>query len=336
MHSKREVKVDLIKIFACIGVVALHTVKMNKGILNLVIGLLATTSIPLFFVINGYLMFRKDQISYKYAFRKIFRILIVCFSWEALHGLAFFLYYRESRNFLRSFILDFFQKGLFFHFWFMGALIILYLILPLLRKLQRELPVKYKKLLFVFGTVCVIVDIIMIVLQNPFILKVAQSLRIWIWIFYYMLGGYIAVNRRCLIEKINNISMFAKNIIFISTILGLLIWQLVIGKIVYGKVMIECNYGALPIIIATISIFLYSISLNKIKNDKRITKMASVTMGIYIFHPFILAVLEKFIPVFVEGKWWMNILFWMIVVFLSGAITMVVNCIPVLRQLIKL
>lgn len=112
--KKREVGLDLIKVLACLGVVALHTIYPEKGFINRIITLLAVTSIPLFFVASGYLMFQRESLDYKYALRKILRILLVCFAWELLHAVAYFMYYHQVLDFLTSFFWIIFKRGYFF------------------------------------------------------------------------------------------------------------------------------------------------------------------------------------------------------------------------------
>ena len=182
--KQRIYGIDLLKVMACIGVVSLHTVNGSLGIVNRIVTLVCSLSIPIFFMCSGYVVFLKENISYEYAAKKIIKILAVCFFWEMMHAIAYFLYYHEMRNFIESFFMDFLQKGLFFHFWFFGALIILYLLLPILRKMEQKTPRLYIGLLAFLGGVCICIDEISIAAGRQMSLSVIQTFRLWQWLFY--------------------------------------------------------------------------------------------------------------------------------------------------------
>ena len=86
MHKTRNINLDLIKVLACIGVVLLHTTMVGfkeTGSWNLLAYLyyLGTYSIPLFFMVNGYLLLGKRNITYSYILEKVKWILITVSSW---------------------------------------------------------------------------------------------------------------------------------------------------------------------------------------------------------------------------------------------------------------
>ena len=90
MKIERNLNIDLLRIFACFGVVAIHTLNGSLHLSNNLILLTTNTCIPLFFLMSGYLMFQKENISYTYVAKKVIRILGVCFIWELLYLVAVF------------------------------------------------------------------------------------------------------------------------------------------------------------------------------------------------------------------------------------------------------
>ena len=89
MHKTRNINLDLIKVLACIGVVLLHTTMVGfkeTGSWNLLAYLyyLGTYSIPLFFMVNGYLLLGKRNITYSYILEKVKWILITVSSWNTI------------------------------------------------------------------------------------------------------------------------------------------------------------------------------------------------------------------------------------------------------------
>lgn len=335
MQTKREIGFDVLKVVACCLVVASHTIRADFGFVNFVVFALAIIAIPLFIMVNGYLMFQKAEVTYAYVRKKIIRILVVCFSWEALHAVAYFLYYHQFRNFLESFLLDFLQKGLFFQFWFMGSLIVLYLLLPILRWFYEKNAVLYIGILAALGVLCAIISIIMTVTKNLFVLEVPQSLRLWYWIFYYMLGGLLAKRKTKIQTLVSRCSFAVKIIIPTAAILLLISWQWLIGNVVLKQYRLETFYGSIPIMAAVTIIFVY-VSNAKFQRGKTITGLAGLSMGIYVIHPFVLAVFQKYVPAFVSGNAAMNLLFWIVTVIACGIITAIINKIPMVKELIRL
>lgn len=86
MHKFKDINLDLLKVIACVGVVLLHTEMggfKETGSWNFSTYLyyLGTYSIPLFFIVNGYLLLGKKEITYSYILQKVKYILITVLSW---------------------------------------------------------------------------------------------------------------------------------------------------------------------------------------------------------------------------------------------------------------
>lgn len=84
---------DLIKIIALLAIIALYSARFFFGsegdLVACVLYVTGVIGIPLFFMVNGYLMLNKENLNYRYVVRKVFGILkfvtIIC-----LYYLAFF------------------------------------------------------------------------------------------------------------------------------------------------------------------------------------------------------------------------------------------------------
>ena len=330
---KREYGIDLIKIIACAIVVAAHTLVITGRPFHRVIVFNASLAMPLFCMVSGYLMMRRSVLDYRYALRKIATILAVCFAWEALHAAAHFAVYRELREFWVSFVLDFFQKGLFYHFWYMGALILVYLYMPLVDKLYRRSEKSYLAVLLILGLVNAGLDIAAILTKNHAVDALPQNLRIHFWYFYAMLGGWIARNPQAvsnLANKLRPWHICAAIAVFWS-------YMYATSYHVYNAVKIEASNGALIVQLTAFVLFVYSLKLTfSAKAERCIGFLGSLTMGIYIMHPFVLAVLNKFVPAFTQGSGAMNLLFWITTTIVCAIGTMVVQKIPMLNRLLRL
>lgn len=331
--KKRKYGIDLIKIIACVIVVAAHTLVITGRPFHRVIVFNCSVAMPLFCMVSGYLMMRRSVLDYRYALRKIASILLVCFCWEALHAAANFLVYRELREFWVSFVLDFFQKGLFYHFWYMGALILVYLYMPLADKLYRHSEKGYLAVLLLLGLVNTGLDAAAILTKNHIVEALPQSLRIHFWYFYAMLGGWIARNPQAVSDLAKKLRLWHVG----AALAAFWGYMYVTGYHVFNGVKIEASNGALIVQLTAFVLFVCSLKLKfSTKAERCIGFLGSLTMGIYIMHPFVLAVLNKFVPAFTQGGAVMNLLFWIATTVVCAIGTMILQRIPLLNRLLKL
>lgn len=330
---KREYGLDLLKVFACLGVVAIHTLNINKGPLNMIFAMSATLSIPIFLMVGGYLMLKRPGFSWRYALRKVATIMLVCLCWEILHAAAHFLVYREVREFVKSWVLDFFQQGLFYHFWYMGALIFMYLAMPLLERLMQRSSAVYRNVLIGLGCFNAVTDLILTLTGNRILMSVPQSLRLHFWLFYAMLGGWIARNPEPIAKLRSGLKLWKVLACLLITVL----YVRYMGRYAYGGADLELFYGSIPVQLTGFLVFVYGQGLKLSENTgKCVVYLGSLTMGIYIMHPFVLAVLNKFVPAFTQGGAIMNLLFWIATTVICAFCTMLMQKIPVLNRLLKL
>lgn len=330
---KREYGLDLLKVFACLAVVAAHTLSTSKGLLNMVFAISAVLCIPLFLQVGGYLMLKRPGFNYRYAGKKVMTILLVCLAWETLHAAAHFLVYREVRAFLTSWVLDFFQQGLFYHFWYMGALIFVYLMMPLLDRLLRHKPVLYRNLLIVLGCFNAALDLYLTLTGNRILMSVPQSLRLHFWLFYAMLGGWIARNPEQFAKLRSRLKLWH----VLAAMAVTIPYVRYVGRYAYGSVNVELFYGSILVQLTGFLAFVYGQGLKLSEQaGKCVVRLGSLTMGIYIMHPFVLAVFNKFIPAFTQGSAVMNLLFWIGTTVACGITAAIVQKLPLLNRLLKL
>ena len=190
--NNRNLSIDILRIIACLGVIILHTVGHSDKIL-LPIYYLGTISIPLYFMISGYLIMLKKEVSYKYIIEKIVNSVIFVLIWSGIATVILFVYERKVL-FLDIFIGTFTQHNLMAILWFMWAIIIMYLLSPILRKIINNDKLKNKFLLLLIFLSEIIYIINITVFNNNKMLIcniVPQILRLWTWITYYYIGMYI-------------------------------------------------------------------------------------------------------------------------------------------------
>ena len=113
MKKTRNINLDLIKIIACIGVVLLHTTMLGfeetgRWNYSSYLYYLGTYSIPLFFMVNGYLLLGKSKITYPYILNKIKWVLITVSSWTVI---IWFLKRDFTINPIKTILASLIQKG---------------------------------------------------------------------------------------------------------------------------------------------------------------------------------------------------------------------------------
>lgn len=266
----RNQSIDLVKTFAMFGVIALHsTINETDSVIGFILSRIAGISIPLFFMVSGYLLSQKE-ITWKYSLYKIKGILRFCFT------MCFF--YWLFRGIIKGswptmIIWDFsgcfFQKGHMWMFWYFGAMILIYLLLP-----------KFKHILIKPSIVAVLFFIVSIIFYlNVYIdfeeRFINQTLRIWNWLFYFSLGAFL--NDK--IKKIHFSSFYIGIVTLISCVLFCGFTYLCYDKVPF----IEYYFGSIGCILYAIFIFLF-LAGKRIINNRIIALLSPLFLPVYALH----------------------------------------------------
>ena len=332
MHKTRNINLDLIKVLACIGVVLLHTTMggfKETGSWNLLAYLyyLGTYSIPLFFMVNGYLLLGKRNITYSYILQKVRWILITVLSWTFI----VWLFKRDfAVNPVKKVLGSMVQKGYFFQFWFFGALILIYLSLPILKKILNSKR-RYLYILSSLVAIGLIFELVNIILQMPLQSYVIQTFRLWTWFFYYILGGLVAQFDKDIIKK--GFNRWMK----IVTVLLLLISPVILfflAKTIYHNLFAEYFYDILFVKIVSLGFFLTVLTLPLNENkSKWIVYLSNQTMGVFIVHTYVMKVLEKLLGFSYTGSYLLLPIFTLC---LSLIVVSLLMKIPYFNRIVKL
>ena len=332
MHKTRNINLDLIKVLACIGVVLLHTTMpgfKETGSWNLLVYLyyLGTYSIPLFFMVNGYLLLGKREITYPYILQKVKWILITVSSWTFI---VWFFKRDFTTNPIKKIVGSLLQKGYFFQFWFFGALILIYLCLPILRKFLNS----KRSFLYILSsllTIGLIFELANIILQMPLQSYVIQTFRLWTWLFYYILGGLVAQFDKDIIKN-----AFKRWMKIVSILLVLIspIILFFIAKTIYHNLFAEYFYDILFVKIVSLGFFLTVLTLSLEENkSKWIVYLSNQTMGVFIVHTYIMKVIEKLLGFSYTGAY---LLFPVFTLCVSLIVVSLLMKIPYFNRIVKL
>ena len=332
MKKIRNINLDFLKIMACIGVVLLHTtISGFKGTSSwnylTYLYYLGTYSIPLFFMVNGYLLLGRNKISYSYILQKVKWIFITVSIWS----LIIWIYKRNfSENPIRIILDSLIQKGYFFQFWFFGALIIIYLCLPILKKFLNSKN-KYLFILTLLVIIGLMFELTNYLVQFPVQFYIIQTFRLWTWFFYYILGGFLAqfnldILKKCFkswMKVITVVLLFASPLILF-----------VIAKDIHHNLFAEYFYDSILVKSVSLGTFLtvLTFDLNTDKN-RWIINLSNQTMGVFVTHTYIMKVWEKLVGFSFTGAHFLFVIFTLSISFIVVGILLKI---PYLNRIVKL
>ncbi len=171
--KKRIIGLDLVKGIAMFLVVMLHysfyTMYYSDGIAGTLVTVLCVPCVPLFFMVNGALLLPREKRDGHYA--KVIRMIVVMLIWKVLAALFFVSVGSDGQVVtLKSFVtyllggnLGSYPTG---YFWFMNALIGIYLLFPLVKMaFDAEGSLALRCLVLVLFTFTVGKDTLKLVLQ---------------------------------------------------------------------------------------------------------------------------------------------------------------------------
>lgn len=332
-NSNRNYNLDLLKIIACIAVIGLHTFVKNISIITSACYYLCGYAVPIFIMSSGFLLADKKNCSFRYSINKIVRILrtvILCNALFHLEKLIYDTVVKQSFSitFINDFIFDivkgFVQSGTMWHFWYFGALIILYIALPLISKIKTE-----RSMLTILVGLCFIaISLQQFSYINGFAVQsqVIQTFRIWTWLLYFILGMYIRKKN----QNDNKVSTIA---LICTTILSVFYQLHIVNNIIIG-VDAEYFYDSIVYMVWVFVLFTWTLSL-KLSDFliKHIKFISSLTMGVYIVHPFIIRFLKQLLVVDTTT---MSILLFIATTVISFLCTWGISKISCLKPLIQL
>lgn len=282
--------VQYLRIVACIAVIIIHVSgdRLNESTglywwIQNIFNNIFRWAVPIFFMITGVTFLTKD-ISIEKLYKKyILRICIIYAFWSVLYTLIF----TDFSNFSIIKLIEDFIKG-YYHLWFLYALIGLYIIIPLLKKIiEDRIITKYFLVLwFVIGSIFFSLGQIPS-LRNIYIV-IQERLSLFFILGYsgYCILGYYIYQY--------NISYKKRILIYIFGILGAIVTVLAAQINQEGNTPI-CENMLPSVVIMAIAIFTFfrnSMTLNR--SYKYLLKIATLTLGIYLIHPMIFRVIKNF------------------------------------------
>lgn len=293
IHANRNQAIDLVKIIAMFGVVSLHSthkyINEDFGCANIMYEI-SVISIPLFFMSSGYLLLGKKNITYKYSFKKIMNIIRFVLYFSLLFGIVSSIKHNTNliSNVLSLFIGSLMQQGRFFMFWYFGAMILIYLLLPLLSRLYYRNFISFlwlMTIMFLFAESFFLGNMLKIGGVKPLEANITQTFRLYIWLFYFMLGG--------LMRRITFLKTRPALVVFLIS------YDIVCQELINqytGINLCEFYYSSVFVIILCAAIFIYVLYSISIEDNHLIAELSNLFLPVYASHTFIISKIGHIIP----------------------------------------
>ena len=276
--TRRNMSIDMIKIIAMLGVIMLHTTHdlMSTNGLDIASFMYksAVISIPLFFMVSGYLLLGRPNIDYRYSIKKIYGILRYMTFFCVFYWIVYSIFKHgfSLERFWQIFGGSFNAQGPFYVFWYFGAMIIIYLLLPLLNTCYLRYRHGFMLLTIFMLTLQSIVFSLNLTIGGELL---PPSLKLYIWLTYFLLGGMI---------KYKSFTFGNAIIVTIMCIInyGYQVWLIPEIKTDYCSFF----YSSVPILVFVVSVFTFIISI-RFSNDNKLIKMLSkLFLVVFTIHPF--------------------------------------------------
>lgn len=321
----RRNSIDVLRVISAIAVVTIHIVTAPVGnaaedikistleILNLIHNLMLW-AVPVFFMITGYCLMKKEECGYRYCLKHVLKYTIVLFTVGLGYALMEQLFCNRSFSFgiVGAAFLNVIRGNLWAHMWFVYAIIGIYLVMPLLHSF-----IKYREKEFYILTLLLFVFTIVLPSFKQFF-QVGIQFPLGGYLFYVCYGGVIAKYKSD--REKEKIQYFLGVIAFLYVICC--------GKIV------TLEYMDVNIALIAMAIFTFIEGLN-IKVRNLIKVIAECTWGIYLIHPIFINIALKFLKLELLSAlpYIKLVLFELIILFISFSLTFVLRKIPFLKKI---
>ena len=287
MKKERSNNFELLRIISMIMILVLHFnlygVKYNQipstdwhYYFFWTLEYICIIAVNIYVLISGYFLI-KSNIKLKKALKLEFQIIF----YSIIIYLIMIVINKESFN-LRVFIKLFFPIST-KQYWFMGAYLVMYLLVPFINKLANSLTkAQYKTLLIVL---IIFYSLIPTLFQKNNVVNTYGGYSSLWFIILYLVAGYI----RLYVEK--KYSKIGLSIIFVLMVAINMIVRVLMQKITGIEILTEylkisTNYNSIIILIQSIVFFLIFKEI-KIKNgilNKIILFFSPLTLGVYLIH----------------------------------------------------
>ncbi|MEX2513685.1 MAG: acyltransferase family protein [Cyclobacteriaceae bacterium] len=321
--------------------------------LNYFLSTIFSTCVPIFFFINGALLFNKSNLDLKRHFFKILQIGALVFAWGVITQLALLLIRNESMS-LSEMIKNIWKlkEGWVNHLWFLKAVVVIYIFFPILYTSYKE---KKEHLWFFFAFV------LLLTFGNTFYSNLKSVLAFFLdknmqlmpknhfgnfnpffgfygySIGYFILGGITFANRHFLIGK--TFRIFSLLTLFFSMVLLFLYG--VIASLSQKEIWDTVWYGYDTIFTAVNVICIFVLSLNYQHHGGMVGKAIALigrnSLGIYLTHFIVGNFLDPYyLMLILSPSFLSNMAYAFVILFFSLGVVVLFKQLPIIKYLFKI
>lgn len=357
--KERFDNIDLLKTVAIFGVIVIHCFSLSidfwkipsaASYLNYFFRTVLALCVPVFFICNGYLLF-SQELDLRKHIKKTVRCLVLTYIW----GILTILFLMPLKNTTLSVgemitMLREWQDGWVNHLWFMGALVRIYIIFPVLKlasKQNAKILLYYVITVMIFVTINKGLESVMLIeeenawLRSFEIFDAYSGAFDWTYV-YFGVGGILYFYQSKIKEFISrspvkvNIACMAVIVISCGLLFGCGVF---LSKVTGSHWDVVWDGYDMPFtFFAAVSAFLLSLNYKKKKENLFswiIQKVSVNTLGIYFVHMIVGHGLALLCPgIFGTNTVPALLLRSLFVLSVSTAITLLAKKIPVVRQLV--
>lgn len=309
---QRNFHLDQMRVISCIMVIAIHVCNIyNRAfpdisqfnyIIAAFINSFSRISVPIFFMVSGALMAGREPDLQK-SLKRFLKYFFITIFWFIFYLLWTSLYLKDTYDF-HNILTTPTSK----HLWFLYALLSIYLALPLIQTLIRNLSDKmlyYMLILFgvsIFGGY--ILEFIGVSVKYPIAIISENQ-----YLFFFILG-YVLYNKK---HKISGW-------FFIVGCLAAAICTIIVSYIEGNHNEVIFQYRNPMLVLASVSAFIIMLRFPKSIPqawEKFVSHVSDNSFGIYVFHAVFLNIIDKEIIMYKVPAWFGILLFVAIIFVLS-------------------
>lgn len=137
----------------------------------------------------------------------------------------------------------------------------------------------------------IVIQFLSMIYGRPLQEKVIQTFRLWSWLQYFILGGMLFHYNSLIYNKISKrMHLF---LLCISSV-WIVFYQDIIGKNIIKTTYAEYFYDSVFVIIWIMLLFTWFMRIKFLpKQEKCISKLCALTLGVYSIHPIIISIVRK-------------------------------------------
>lgn len=300
---KRDHTLDFLRVLSMFLVVVIHVancygrqmavISDTSYFFSVFFNSIARVSVPIFFMISGALLIGKDHTKEKYLSR-IKKMIIVLVIWTSVYLLWEFLFLGIKPDN----IFDLLFTPARAHLWFMYAIIGIYIALPFISKMVKNLTKQEENLFIIlwlfFSGFCHLLTLIIGT-------NIEYPVPIISGTYYlgYFIIGYILYNRIKKYKGKKDLKEYNKLLILTFVVANaiIIIFSLTLADIQgynYKKLL---RYADIFLVLSSLSVYIFTL-INMKKEYKIITLVAPYAFGIYLVHGIFLDILKKVVDLY--------------------------------------